>query len=62
MLINTSPEPFTNWTASILEDFSVVAGLLVAVNYPIVFLVLLVLFLLEAKPPGQDRGQPPGST
>lgn len=28
VLINTSLEPFTNWTASILEDFSVVAGLL----------------------------------
>lgn len=46
VLINTSPEPFTNWTASILEDFSVVAGLLMAVNYPVLFLALLVLFLL----------------
>ena len=46
VLINTSPEPFTNWTASIAEDFAVVAGLLAAVNHPVVFLVVLVLFLL----------------
>jgi hypothetical protein len=46
VLINTSPEPFTNWTASILEDFSVVAGLLVALNHPALFLVLLAVFLL----------------
>jgi len=45
VLIKTSPEPFTNWTASVLEDFSVVAGLLVAIDHPILFLVLLVLFL-----------------
>jgi len=46
VLINTSPEPFTNWTASIVEDFGVVAGLLTAVNHPVLFLVLLALFLL----------------
>ena len=46
VLINTSPEPFTNWTASIAEDFAVVGGLLVALNNPVVFLVLLAVFLL----------------
>ena len=46
VLINTSPEPFTNWTASIAEDFSVVAGLLIALNHPVVFLALLAVFLL----------------
>jgi hypothetical protein len=46
VLINTSPEPFTNWTASIAEDFAVVGGLLVALNQPFVFLVLLAVFLL----------------
>jgi hypothetical protein len=46
VLINTSPEPFTNWTASIAEDFSVVAGLLVALNHPVLFLVFLGAFLL----------------
>ena len=43
---NTSPEPFSNWAASFAEDFAVVGGLLVAVNHPLVFLVLLVLFIL----------------
>ncbi|MCB2263034.1 MAG: DUF4126 domain-containing protein [Candidatus Thiosymbion ectosymbiont of Robbea hypermnestra] len=45
-LINTSPEPFTNWTASIAEDVGVVAGLLVALDHPLLFLGLLALFLL----------------
>ena len=44
VLINTSPEPFTNWTASVVEDFAVVGGLLTAISHPVVFLVLLVLF------------------
>ncbi|MCU0835718.1 MAG: DUF4126 domain-containing protein [Chromatiaceae bacterium] len=46
VLINTSPEPFSNWAASITEDFAVVAGLLAAVNHPLVFLALLAVFLL----------------
>jgi hypothetical protein len=46
MLINTSPEPFTNWTASIAEDVLVIGGLWTAVNHPWLFLVLLVLFIL----------------
>lgn len=46
ILINTSPEPFTNWTASIAEDFLVIAGLWTAIQNPWLFMVLLVLFLL----------------
>ena len=46
VLINTSPEPFTNWTASILEDVGVIAGLWTALNHPVIFLVALVLFIL----------------
>jgi hypothetical protein len=46
VLINTSPEPFTNWTASLVEDFSVIGGLVTAINHPLVFLALLALFLL----------------
>jgi len=45
-LINTSPEPFTNWTASLGEDVAVFAGLWAALNHPVVFLVLLFLFIL----------------
>jgi len=45
-LINTSPEPFSNWTASVLEDVAVVAGLWTALNHPALFVVLLLLFIL----------------
>lgn len=47
-LINTSPEPFSNWTASFGEDTLVLAGLWTALKYPLVFLVLLALFILLA--------------
>ncbi len=46
MLINTSPEPFSNWFASIAEDLAVFAGLWAALAHPVIFLILLVIFLL----------------
>ena len=46
LAINTSPEPVTNWTASVLEDVAVIAGLWTALHYPAVFLVLLAVFVL----------------
>ena len=46
VLINTSPEPVTNWTASISEDIAVIAGLWAALNHPWVFLAGLVLFII----------------
>lgn len=46
VLINTSPEPFSNWTASIGEDVAVVAGLWAALFHPWLFLALLVLFVI----------------
>ncbi len=48
VLINTSPEPFSNWTASIGEDVAVIAGLWLALNNPLLFIVLLILFILLA--------------
>ncbi len=45
-LINTSPEPFTNWTASVAEDVAVIAGVWTAIQHPVLFLVLLVIFIL----------------
>lgn len=45
VMINTSPEPVTNWTASVTEDLAVFGGLWAALNYPIAFLVGLVLFI-----------------
>ena len=46
LLINTSPEPLTNWAASIVEDIMVIGGIWAAVNHPWVFLVLLAIFIL----------------
>lgn len=44
--INTSPEPFSNWGASLGEDGLVLGGLYLAIAHPLVFLVLLVAFLV----------------
>jgi hypothetical protein len=46
--INTSPEPFSNWTASLAEDALVPAGLWVAVAHPAAFFALLAVFLVAA--------------
>lgn len=46
LLINTSPEPFSNWGASITEDLLVIAGLWTALTHPIWFLVALLLFVV----------------
>jgi hypothetical protein len=45
VIINTSPEPVSNWGASLAEDVAVLAGLWVALNYPWLFLTLLVIFV-----------------
>lgn len=45
-LINTSPEPFSNVTASLGEDILTASGLWIAVAHPILFLILLGLFIL----------------
>ncbi|MBE0496259.1 MAG: DUF4126 family protein [Campylobacterales bacterium] len=45
VLINTSPEPFSNWGASLGEDVLVFAGLWTALHHPSLFLVLLLIFV-----------------
>jgi len=45
VLINTSPEPVTNWTASIGEDLAVVGGLWTAMHHPVLFIILLIVFI-----------------
>jgi hypothetical protein len=45
-LINTSPEPFSNITTSFGEDALVASGLFTAFHWPVVFLVLLGVFVL----------------
>jgi len=46
VMINTSPEPVSNWTASLAEDFAVIGGLWTALHYPWLFLILLLVFIL----------------
>ena len=45
VLINASPEPFTNWTASFIEDIAVIGGLYTALHYPLLFLILFAVFI-----------------
>ncbi len=45
-LINTSPEPVTNWTTSIGEDLMVIAGIWAALVHPWVFVVFLLAFIM----------------
>ena len=44
-LINTSPEPFSNWVASIGEDIAVVVGVWASLQHPWFFIAALVLFI-----------------
>jgi hypothetical protein len=46
VLINASPEPFTNWFVSLGEDAAVIAGLWAALHYPILFVIFIILFIL----------------
>jgi hypothetical protein len=46
VLINTSPEPFSNWLASIGEDLAVITGVWVALAHPWFFLGFMVVFVL----------------
>jgi hypothetical protein len=42
LLLNTSPEPISNWTASATEDTAVVGGLALAALHPLLALVIVV--------------------
>jgi hypothetical protein len=46
VMINTSPEPVSNWITSLVEDLAVIAGLWTALYHPWVFIVLLIGFIL----------------
>ncbi len=46
LLINTSPEPFSNWGASISEDLMVFGGLWAMFNHPLAFLGLMLVFII----------------
>ncbi len=46
LLINTSPEPFSNWAASCAEDILVFFALWLAFTHPVLLCLLLVGFIL----------------
>jgi len=46
LMINTSPEPFSNIGVSLVEDAVVVAGVWAALFHPAIFLFFLILFVL----------------
>ena len=43
---NTSPEPFSNWGLSILEDIVTVGAAVLSVFNPVAILVVIIVFLL----------------
>jgi hypothetical protein len=45
LAINMSPEPFSNWFASVGEDLAVLGGLWLTFNHPIVMMLLVAVFL-----------------
>ncbi|MSQ49565.1 MAG: DUF4126 domain-containing protein [Betaproteobacteria bacterium] len=47
-IINASPEPYSNWAASFTEDAAVLAGIWFAIQYPVVFLAALAVFVALA--------------
>ena len=46
LLVNASPEPFSNIGVSLAEDTLVIGGLWAALHYPLLFLIFLAIFLL----------------
>ncbi|HKY08678.1 MAG TPA: DUF4126 domain-containing protein [Candidatus Binatia bacterium] len=45
LAINASPEPFSNWLASVTEDVTVLGSIWLMFNHPILMLILVLAFL-----------------
>jgi Domain of unknown function (DUF4126) len=45
LAINASPEPFSNWTASVAEDISVFGSIWLMFNHPVIMMILVLVFL-----------------
>jgi hypothetical protein len=45
LAINASPEPFSNWAASVAEDVTVFGSIWLMFNHPIIMLLVVLLFL-----------------
>jgi len=43
---NHSPEPFSNGLLSLLEDITVFWGTIIAIKYPVIILLICILFLI----------------
>ncbi|HEY1266520.1 MAG TPA: DUF4126 domain-containing protein [Candidatus Binatia bacterium] len=48
LAINVSPEPFSNWAASVGEDVTVLGALWLIFHHPLIMLLLLALFIALA--------------
>ena len=48
LAINTSPEPFSNWFASLTEDVVAIFGVWLALEHPIIMLTLVAAFVVAA--------------
>jgi hypothetical protein len=46
LLVNHSPEPFSNIVLSLVEDVLAIVGTWLAINHPVVMFVLVLLFLI----------------
>jgi hypothetical protein len=46
LLVNHSPEPFSNIVLSVVEDILAVAGTWLAINHPIIMFALVLVFLI----------------
>jgi hypothetical protein len=45
LAINVSPEPFSNWAASVGEDVTVLGALWLSFHHPVMMLILIAVFL-----------------
>ncbi|MDH5678117.1 MAG: DUF4126 domain-containing protein [Nitrospinota bacterium] len=48
LMINTSPEPFSNWFASITEDITAIGALWLTFNHPYVIIGFVIVFFIFA--------------
>jgi Domain of unknown function (DUF4126) len=46
VIINSSPEPVSNWFTSLGEDLLVITGMWAALTHPLIFVVFLILFII----------------
>ncbi len=45
LAINASPEPFSNWAASLTEDITVLGGLWMIFHHPLLMIIWVVSFV-----------------